>query len=184
MNPIIIGIGGSHSGVGKTAIASSILNALEGWGAVKYTKTHLYSSIIDDVEILSEKGKDTRRLLDSGAEKVLWVQAPFADLTDILPMAVEMLSYLRGIVVEGNSAIEILKPDIVIFVAGREGNIKSGAEKILAMADVVIYEHLIPPDPPERAKKFKKNDIAKVIDHIKRVLEDLENKGREGDITG
>jgi len=52
VNPIIIGIGGSHSGVGKTAIASSILNALEGWGAVKYTKTHLYSSIIDDFEIL------------------------------------------------------------------------------------------------------------------------------------
>lgn len=183
MNPIIIGIGGSHSGAGKTTVASSILKTLEGWGAVKYTKTSLYSSIVDDIEVLSEEGKDTRKFLDSGAEKVLWVQAPFNGLRDILPMAVEMLSYLRGIVVEGNSAIEILKPDIVIFVAGREGNIKRGAEKILAMADVIIYEHKIPPDPPEKAKKFKKNDIGKVINHIKKVIEDLQNRDRDGNIT-
>ncbi|MDH5767928.1 MAG: hypothetical protein OEZ31_03100, partial [Nitrospirota bacterium] len=70
MRPFIIGIGGAHSGAGKTAYASLILKRLKGWGAIKYTKTSLYSSITDDVKILSEKGKDTKRLLDSGAERV------------------------------------------------------------------------------------------------------------------
>jgi uridine kinase len=35
MRPVIIGIGGAHSGAGKTTIASLILKRLKGWGAIK-----------------------------------------------------------------------------------------------------------------------------------------------------
>ncbi len=172
MRPFIIGIGGGHSGVGKTTIASKILKNLKGWGAIKYTKTTLYSSIIDDIRILSEEGKDTKRLLDSGAEKVLWVQSPFSELKDILLMAVEMLSHLKGIIVEGNSAIEILKPDIVIFVSGSEGEIKEGADKILDMADIVIFNEGMPsPAMPEDAERFSRNNIEECINSVIRRIE-------------
>lgn len=166
MHPIIIGIGGGHSGVGKTTIACEILKKLKGWGAIKCTKTSLYSSIIDDLKILSAEGKDTRRLLDSGAEKVLWVQSPFSELEEILPMALEMLSYLKGIVVEGNSAIEVLNPDISIFVSGTEAKMKEGADKILKIADVVIFDKELPSGIPEGAKRFSKDALKKCINFV------------------
>jgi len=166
MRPIIIGIGGAHSGAGKTTVASLSLKRLKGWGAIKYTKTSLYCSITDDIEILSEKGKDTKRLLDSGAEKVLWVQSSFSELGEVLPMAVEMLSHLKGVLIEGNSAIEILKPDIVIFISGAEGKIKKGAEKILKMADVIIFDKKPPQGIPKNAKRFRRDDVEEFVDFV------------------
>jgi len=163
MTPIIIGIGGGHSGVGKTTLACRILGRLRGWGAIKYTKTSLYASIIDDRDILSEEGKDTKRLLDAGAEKVLWIQSPFSQLEEILPIALEMLSHLEGIVVEGNSALGILNPDIIIFISGPDGKIKPGADRILNRADVVIFEQNMPQGIPEGAKEFQMNEIEAIL---------------------
>lgn len=140
MRPIIIGIGGAHSGAGKTTYASLLLQRLKGWGAIKYTKTGLYCSLIDDREILLTEDKDTKRMLNAGAERVLWVQSPPSELRDVLPQAMERLSDLKGIVVEGNSAIEFLNPDIIIFVFGNDSKtLKERAKKILERADVIVY---------------------------------------------
>jgi molybdopterin-guanine dinucleotide biosynthesis protein len=176
MRPIIIGIGGAHSGAGKTTVASLILKRLKGWGAIKYTKNSLYCSITDDLKILSEKGKDTKRLLDSGAEKVLWVQSPFSELEEVLPMAVEMLSHLKGVLIEGNSAIEILKPDIVIFMSGAEGKIKKGAEKILKTADVVIFDKKPPQGIPKNAKRFRRDEVEGVLKFVMGLVKECEDK--------
>ncbi len=139
MRPFIIGIGGTHSGSGKTTYASLILKRLSGWGAIKYSRTELYCSLTDDMEVLMEEGKDTRRMLDSGAERVLWVQSPPSELGDILPAAVDRLSDMKGIVVEGNSAIEFLGPDIIIFILGSDSEkTKKNVEGILRRADIVI----------------------------------------------
>jgi hypothetical protein len=176
MRPIIIGIGGGRSGAGKTGIACNILSKFPGWGAIKYTKTSLYGSITDDIKVLSETGKDTKRFLDSGAGKVVWVQSPFHELPEIFPMAVGMLSHLEGIVVEGNSAIDVLKPDIVIFVSGPEGKIKDGAENILRMADVVIFDREPPVEMPQGVKKFQRNEVEKILDFISGIINNMKNK--------
>ena len=176
MRPIIIGIGGAHSGVGKTTVASLILKRLKGWGAIKFTKTSLYCSVVEDIKVLSEKGKDTKRLLDSGAEKVLWVQSPFSELGQVLPMAVEMLSHLKGVLIEGNSAIEILKPDVVIFVSGAEGKIKKGADNILKIADVVIFDKEPPPRTPAGAKRFRSDDVEGYVDFVMGLVKKCEDK--------
>ena len=86
------------------------------WGAIKYTKTELYASLVDDKAVLSSKDKDTGRFIEAGAEDVIWVKSSPQDLKDLLPMAGDRLSRLDGLVVEGNSAIEFLKTDIVIFM--------------------------------------------------------------------
>jgi molybdopterin-guanine dinucleotide biosynthesis protein len=160
----MIGIGGGYSGSGKTTVACEILKKLKGWGAIKYTKTFLYSSIIDNKDVLSEEGKDTKKLLDAGAEEVLWARAPFSELSEILPLAVEMLSHLKGIVVEGNSAIEILNPDIVIFVSGKYKKFKPGAEKILRMADIVIFDTEPPPGIPQDAERFRRDKVEDIFE--------------------
>lgn len=146
--PFIIGIGGSHSGSGKTVLVSALLkyltsrNNCRNWGAVKYTRTLSHPLIISDKKILSEKGKDTFRMLKSGALEVLWIKSPQQGLHKVLPGAVKRLSYLDGIIVEGNSAIEFLKPDIVIFTLGSSKTLwKSGIERLLAISDIIFYEN-------------------------------------------
>lgn len=188
MRPVIIGIGGAHSGSGKTTLAAALLkylakggrdsrgqgticqnsnfkiqndyslSTIKRWGALKYTKTAFYSSITDDKTILCQENKDTKRLLDSGAEEVLWVQAPVTELKEVLPIAISKLSHLDGIIVEGNSAIEFLKPDIVVFIFGRGARrIKGSAQDILRMADVVVFQKEPSIQVPEGARRFKVN---------------------------
>ena len=170
MKPRIIGIGGGGSGAGKTTIACRILESFKGWGAIKYTKTSFYTSITDDPRILMREGKDTRRFLDSGAVKAVWVQSPFSELGETLPLAVGMLSSLEGIVAEGNSLIEFLGPDIVIFALDPDGKIKPGAASVLRISDTVIFGGKLPPGIPESATKFHRDDVEKYLRHIKTVL--------------
>ncbi len=153
--PLIIGIGGTKSSSGKTTVASDMLKLLtkkqlednlttdidrkERWGAIKFTKTEIYSSIIDDPEILNEYGKDTQRLIEAGAEEVLWVKSPISELSDIMAIAIERLYHLEGILVEGNSAIEFANPDIIIVVSiGNNDEIKPSAWRILENAHIII----------------------------------------------
>ena len=166
MKPVIIGNSGAHSGAGKTTFATLMLQRLKGWGAIKYTKTAIYCSVTDDVATLSEEGKDTKRLLDSGPERVLWVQSPHAHLAEILLMAVDELHGLEGILVEGNSAVEFLKPDIIVFVSGDEKEFKEGAENIMRVADVVIYHKTPPNGIPEHSQAFRWDDIKRCVEYV------------------
>ena len=168
--PFIIGVGGTCSNAGKTTTAVLLLKYLtqacsgqkatgetdhspyagacekrDGsgrWGAIKYTKTDLYASLVDDKAVLFRKDKDTGRFIEAGAEDVVWVKSPPEDLEDMLPLALNRLSSLDGIVVEGNSAIEFLKPDIVIFIFGNDKERwKPGIERLVGISDVIVYEN-------------------------------------------
>ena len=165
---LIIGICGSGSGSGKTAMAEELLKSLTGgpaasgrgaasvWGAIKFTRTSVYTSVVTDTDVLRAEGKDTARMLAAGAQRAAWVRSSGgADLSEALSMALQHLESplesnclegqrhpLDGIIVEGNSAVELLKPDIVIFMCGT--SFKKGSEAFLGAADVVC-------DPGRRA---------------------------------
>ncbi|KAF0144008.1 MAG: hypothetical protein FD156_2165 [Nitrospirae bacterium] len=146
------------------------------WGAIKYTKTAIYSSITDTPDILAQGNKDTARLLKAGAENVLWVQSPAEGLQEVMPLAVTRLLHLSGIIIEGNSAIEFLKPDVVIFILGRDtGTLKKSAVKILDMADIILFEEEPSVKLPVRKKKFKialssPSGLDECIDYIQGLL--------------
>jgi molybdopterin-guanine dinucleotide biosynthesis protein len=169
MRPLIIGIGGAHSKAGKTKVACKLLETLSGWGAIKFTKTQLYTSIIDTPEVLRQKDKDTCRFLDAGARSVLWIKSSPHELRETLEIAIERLSNLKGIIIEGNSPIDVLKPEIVVFVSKNE-EIKKGAERILEKADVVIFETNPPDRMPGYAKRFNINDEQGYISFILRLI--------------
>lgn len=117
-------------------------NGVQKWGAVKYTKTELYASLVDDRAALSRKDKDTGRFLDAGADEVLWVKSPPRELSEVLPMAMDRLSWLDGLIVEGNSVIEFLNPDIVIFIFGNKKTLwKTGIERLVGISDIIVYEN-------------------------------------------
>jgi LAO/AO transport system kinase len=187
--PFIIGIGGVHSGAGKTTLAAALLRhlvtsslpgfrACRTWGAIKYTRTAFYSSVADDTAIIGQKGKDTRRLLDAGAEQVLWVQSPADGLEEVMPMAIDRLLHLDGILIEGNSAIEFIKPDIVIFISGESrNNIKPSAKAVLKLADIIIVPEKSVPDnsfeTTGKAAIIETKDFPKGLDE--KLIKDLIN---------
>lgn len=134
----IISVTGAHSRVGKTTLCSILLKALKGLGAIKFTKTPLYTSLIEDAGVLSQKGKDTAMFLESGAEKVVWVQSPYNELKNVLEMALNKMIDLKGIIVEGNSPVDFLNPHLVIFITELNGQLKPSAIKIGKKADIII----------------------------------------------
>lgn len=135
---LIISVTGSHSGVGKTTLCSILLGEFKGFGAVKFTKTRRYTSIIDDVKVLSQPDKDTAILLESGAERVIWVKSPVDSLREVLPIALSRMSDLKGIIVEGNSPVDFLNPDLVIFITDIGGETKPSALRVREKADIFI----------------------------------------------
>ena len=134
----IISVAGTRSKAGKTTLCSTLLKGLKGFGAIKFTKTSLYASITEDIDMLKQNGKDTAIFLESGAERVLWVQSPYNELENVLDIAVGKMADLKGVIIEGNSPVDFLNPHLVVFIIGSEGECKPSAVKVGRKADIVI----------------------------------------------
>ncbi|UCF87497.1 MAG: hypothetical protein JSV71_01950 [Nitrospiraceae bacterium] len=136
--PFIISVTGAHSAVGKTTLCTALLKKLKGFGAIKFTKTPLYTALIDDINILNSKGKDTALFLESGAPRVIWIQSPYRELKAVLDMAVSRMSDLQGFIVEGNSPVDFLKSHLIIFIIGSKGEIKPSAIGVSKKAHIIV----------------------------------------------
>ena len=180
----ILSVAGAHSGVGKTTLCSILLKEFKGFGAIKFTKTELYTSVVDSPEILDKEGKDTSIMMSAGAERVVWVRSPVENLNDALGMALQKLNGARGVVVEGNSPVDFLNPHLVIFIIGDEGEIKPAALNVSSKADIIVInsenpDHKRPSPIPasmEDTKFFrinlkeKKGEIREFLTYVRRKL--------------
>ena len=137
-SPKIISVTGAYSGVGKTTVCSILLKELKGFGAIKVTKTPLYTSLVEGIKMLEKKGKDTAIFLESGAERVLWIQSPYNELESVLNAALSRIADIKGVIIEGNSPVDFLNPHLVVFIIGEKGKIKPSAFKICKKADAII----------------------------------------------
>jgi len=151
--PLFIGVGGSKSGVGKTAFIESLIKQIKKNKqikviAVKYTKTTLYSSIITEDSIIEKEGKDTLRIKKAGADHVYWVKSGAFDLPEVAErLKGEILIHTVSnneiekhlVIIEGNSLVRIMQPDVIIFLKGQnDDHIKPSGKALLEVADIVI----------------------------------------------
>src|SRR5258705_5788080 len=131
--PIIVGVGGFTSEVGKTTLLCELLRAFPGWEAIKITRGHYrscgkdphaccVSDLLEDEpvirsgrELTYSPGKDTGRYWDSGASNVHWVIATDSQVETGIKKA---LGYVQapGVFVEGNSFTKFIEPDYFIMV--------------------------------------------------------------------
>ncbi len=137
-NFTIISVTGAHSSVGKTTLCSILLKNLKGFGAVKFTKTEMFTSVTDDPETILVKGKDTAIMSEAGAEKVVWIQGPYDGLEEGLDIALSKMQGLKGVVVEGNSPVDFINPHLVVFIMGPAGQMKESAKKVSNIADIIV----------------------------------------------
>lgn len=121
------------------------------------------------------KGQGHKEITGFRCREGALVRSPYEGLRETLQIAVENFSDLKGILVEGNSAIEILKPDVVIFVSGTQaGKSKRSSEKILSMADVVIFDKKPPQGIPKSAKRFRRDEEEGFIEFVTGLIKEYE----------
>jgi len=152
----IITVSGAHSGVGKTKVAEILLRALKGWSALKVTVTHREGKcparknchtcdelkddflIISDKKIIEAKGKDTARFKEAGAKKTLWLKCRPRTLGEGLRKVIPLFKKAKGLIIESNSALKHLKPDLAIFIKNKNSILKPSAREIINKIDLVV----------------------------------------------
>ena len=164
--PIIIGIGGFTSNVGKTTLLCELLKAFPGWEAIKTTRGHYRSCGKDPKSccvshLLSEEplvrsgrketyefGKDTGRYWDAGASNVHWLICTDNQVEEGIKQVLARVKS-PGVFVEGNSFSEFVNPHHFVMVrqSGTE-KIKSSARRMISKA-TAIYVSDIPDEPDD-----------------------------------
>jgi molybdopterin-guanine dinucleotide biosynthesis protein len=174
-HPIVIGIGGFTSNVGKTALLCELLRAFPGWEAIKTTRGHYRSCGKDPhaccvSHLLSEEpsvrsgrketytaGKDTARYWDAGAVNVHWLIATDDQVEKGIKQALARVQ-APGVFVEGNSFAQFVPVDVFVMVRRSDDDkIKKSARRALDDADVIYVSNL--------------DDATGLISRIKSVVE-------------
>ncbi len=192
MKKKIIALCGAHSGCGKTYIAELLLRNLQGrWAAIKYTRTAFYTTVSEPTASGDIKGKDTWRMKQAGAEKVIWVQSPQDQLKEPLEVALSMVGDVQGVIIEGNSPIEFFSPDVVIFVFGEDqSRIKESAQGLLSRADIVVtrgggdFSGKSPAiditTPEAETELIRRVEVALMKDKKDRLIERIQSLSKDG----
>ena len=116
----IITVSGSHSGIGKTLLAEYLLSLLQDFAAIKVSIEDFFTAVSCDDATIMVPGKDTFRLKTSGAKQVIWVRSPEHNLMESMEQAYSLLVDCAGVLIEGNSILTYVNPDLAFFVYGGE----------------------------------------------------------------
>src|SRR4030095_2962245 len=185
-HPVIIGVGGFQSNVGKTTLMCELLKSFPGWEAIKTTRGH-YRSCGKDPKaccvshLLSEEplvrsgrketyepGKDTGRYWDAGAANVHWLICTDNQVEEGIKQALAKVKS-PGVFVEGNSFTEFVDADHFVMV--RESNnskIKSSAKRLISKATAVYVSDVTVESPAnETIPVFMRSDLSALIDHLR-----------------
>jgi len=155
--PIIIGIGGFTSNVGKTTLLCELLKAFPGWEAIKTTRGHYrscgkdphaccVSHLLGEEPVIRsgreetyEAGKDTGRYWDAGAANVHWLIATDEQIEKGITEALSHVAS-KGVFIEGNSFSQFIRPDYFVMVRrGGVDQIKKSAKAVLPRASAVYF---------------------------------------------
>ena len=188
--PVLVGIGGTSSNVGKTTLMCDLLSVLPGWEAIKTTRGHYRSCgktphaccvshlLRDEPTVHSgkqhtyESGKDTGRYWDAGAGNVHWVIATEDQIGRGINLAVQRVSG-EGVLIEGNSFSQHVNVDLMVMVTDGFSPIKKSAKAVLAKCKVVyvssavdtVQEALTTADLPI----LRREDLPQLLQQIRSV---------------
>jgi hypothetical protein len=152
----IIVIGGHSRSVGKTSVVAGLISALPEfhWTAFKITQ---YGHGICSADgqacdcatgdhswaISEEKNRagdsDTARFLAAGANRVWWVRTEQGRLAEAMPALRERLQDAPHVIIESNSILKFLRPDLYIIVLDPSTtDFKTSAREFMDRADAAI----------------------------------------------
>ena len=152
----LVVIGGHSRSVGKTSVVAGLISALPefDWTAVKITQfghgicsangeacdcaTGDHSWAISEEHNRAAES-DTSRFLVAGAKQVFWVRTEQGRLAEAMPSLRRRLEGARNVIIESNSVLKFLRPDLYLTVLDpATADFKSSAKEFLDRADAVI----------------------------------------------
>lgn len=153
-----LAIGGNSRNVGKTGLAVSMIEATRDlrWTAVKVTQfghgicsrsgAPCGCAVTDPLcpyDLTTEDGcvptTDTARMLQAGAEEVLWVRVALGQLAYAMPAIRSRLEGKPNVLFESNSIVEFWKPDVYLSVLQFDLNdFKESAKRLASHADAFV----------------------------------------------
>ena len=158
--PIIIGVGGFNSDVGKTTLMCELIKWFPEWEAIKTTRGHYRSCGKDPhsccvSHLLSEeplvrsgraetyeRGKDTGRYWDAGASNVHWLICTDNQVEKGIKEALARVKS-PGVLVEGNSFTQFVQPDHFVMVRrADDGKMKTSARRTINKVTAVYVSDL------------------------------------------
>ena len=157
----LVVIGGHSRNVGKTSVVACLIAALAEWQwtAVKITQyghgicsangEECDCATGDHSWAISEERErsgqtDTSRFLLAGAAQVFWARTEQGRLAEAMPTLRQRLATARNVIIESNSVLKFLRPDLYISVLDpATADFKSSAREFLDRADAVIL-HEVP----------------------------------------
>jgi len=149
-------IGGHSRNLGKTSVVAGLIAALPEfhWTAVKITQFgHGVCSVNGEscdcatdehTQAISEEksragDSDTSRFLVAGAAHSLWVRTKQGWLAEAMPDVRSRLAGAKNIIIESNSVMKFLRPDLYIPVLDYSTrDFKESAREFLDRADAVV----------------------------------------------
>ena len=156
----VIVVGGHSRSVGKTSVVAGIIAALPemDWTAAKITQyghgicsangepcdcaTDDHSWAITEERDRSGES-DSSRFLVSGAVRSLWVRTRQGMLAEAMPRLRKELASAQNVILESNSVMRFLRPDLYITVLDAANpDFKASAKEYLDRADaVILHDH-------------------------------------------
>jgi hypothetical protein len=152
----IVVVGGHTRNIGKTSVVAGIIAALPElrWTAFKITQFgHGVCSAngeacdcetADHTIAISEErerasGTDSSRYLAAGAMRSFWVRTRQGQLAEAMPRIRQELAKAENAIVESNSVLRFLRPDVFVSVLDPgTADFKESAKRYLDRADAVV----------------------------------------------
>jgi len=152
----IVVVGGQSRNLGKTSVVAAIIAALPNlnWTALKLTQfghgrcsldgKPCHCATDDHCFAVSEEKdpagrSDTSRFLAAGARRSFWVRTEQGRLHEALPAIQRRLAEAENSILESNSILQFLHPDLYITVLDPSTkDFKASARTYMGRADAVV----------------------------------------------
>jgi hypothetical protein len=139
---VLIAVGGHSRNVGKTAVVTGVIRALPEfqWTAIKITR-HRHGSgnylLSEDNGRLSEG--DSSRYLAAGAARAFLLRTASGGLRRALPALHEILAASAHVILESNSVLAFIQPDLYLVVLDfSKPDFKGSAQRYLDRASAFV----------------------------------------------
>ena len=177
----VVVVGGHTRNIGKTSVMAGLIAATpeRHWTAFKITQfghgvcsangepcdceTADHTIAISE-ERERESGTDSSRYLAAGAARSFWVRTRQGQLAEAMPKIRRELARAENAMIESNSILRFLQPDVFVSVLDAEtADFKESAKRYLDRADAVVLtggrlEHAawdgVSPSLVRRARRF------------------------------
>lgn len=153
---MLVVVGGHSRSIGKTSVVAGLIRALPqwDWSAMKITQFghRMCSATGEPCACALEpqcpytigredrpNASDTGRFLEAGARHSYWVRTAVGHLAHAMPAIRRIYAQSRNLIVESNSVVEFLAPDLYLVVLDfSQPDFKASSEQFLPRADAGV----------------------------------------------